>query len=270
MNISQAQVIFVMTGSILIVGGLIAYFLYSMMRHIINYRRLQDGYNRAKLEALEQERQLVAADLHDDIGPILSATLFKLGEIDPVTDREKDMLQQSFNHIDSIFVRIRTVSRMLVPLAIERKGPLYALEEFADKYLAGKSLKMEIKPHTCPGLGSYGSLHLFRMLQEILHNTLKHAKARKLIVKSWINKNELFIETMDDGIGFEPSAMQENPGLGLQNLVIRARMIGARIQTSSWKGRGTRYNIRVGLNEVKESGEWKVESGERGEGNEKA
>lgn len=247
MNSTQQEVIYILSGIALIAGGLIGYFIYTMVRQVAEYHRLQDGYNKIKLEALEHERQMIAADLHDDIGPILSSTLFRLGEIEPVTEREKEQLRQSYKQIDGLFVRIRRLSSMMVPQDIERRGPLYALREFADKYLAGQQLKLEFTPHICPGLNAYGSLHLFRMLQEILHNTLKHAKASELSVHSSISNNELFIETSDNGIGFDPATVQQGQGLGLQNLAIRARMIGASIETRSWPGRGTRYNIRVGL-----------------------
>lgn len=252
MNTSQEHLLFTLIVAVLLVGALIGYFLFSMMRQFDNYLRLQDGYNQAKLEALEQERQIIAADLHDDIGPILSATLYKLGDIKPGTEREKELHQQAYDHIDGIFTRIRILSTKLVPQAIERKGPFYALEEFAETYLATQPLKLEILSMPKPTLDAYRSLHLFRMLQEILHNTLKHARANRLTMNAWINDNILNIETGDDGIGFDPSTVQGKAGLGLQNLAIRARMVGADIQTRSWPGEGTRYSIKVPLTQNRE------------------
>lgn len=249
MHTSQGQLLFILTGATLIVGGLIGYFLVSLVRHFARYRRMQDGYSQAKLEALEQERQVIAADLHDDIGPLLSATLYKLGEVSPPVAKEQQLLQEARSHIEGIFSRLRELSAMLVPRAIEKKGPLYALDEFTETYLVGQPLQVEINPLRCPGLGAYRSLHLFRMLQEILHNTIKHAGASRLTVDARIENEVLYIETKDDGKGFNPSAVQEHPGLGLQNLAIRAQMIGARIRTSSWPGAGTRYTIELPLNE---------------------
>jgi len=249
MHTREGQLLFLLIGATLIVGGLIGYFLLSMLRHFGRYRRLQDGYDQAKLEALEQERQVIAADLHDDIGPLLSASLYKLGEVSAPVAREQQLLQEARSHIEGIFSRLRELSTMLVPRAIEKKGPLYALDEFTETYLAGQPLKVEITPLRCPGLGAYRSLHLFRMLQEILHNTIKHAGARRLTVEARISNDILHIETRDDGRGFDPAAVMEHPGLGLQNLAVRAQMIGARIRTISWPGEGTRYTIDLSLNE---------------------
>ncbi|MBI5373734.1 MAG: hypothetical protein HZA79_17040 [Sphingobacteriales bacterium] len=247
MPISQDYLFLILTGAILLVGGLIGYFIFSMMRQFKNYLQLQDGFNQAKVVALEQERQQISADLHDDIGPILSAILYKLSDIEPATQREKELLRQSCDHADTIHVRIRALSSMLMPPAIQRTGPFYALEEFAETYLAGRPLKLEIVEMPKPDLDMFRSLHLFRILQEILHNTLKHARASRLTVDARIENNVLFIETVDDGIGFDPSVIKSKQGLGLQNLAIRSRMIQATLSTQSWPAMGTRYLIRVPL-----------------------
>jgi two-component system NarL family sensor kinase len=231
----------------LVVGGIIAFFIYSMVRQFRHYRQLQDTSNGEKIEALEQERKVIAADLHDDIGPLLSATLFKLGELEPQREIEKKLLDESKQHIDSIFSRIRDLSSMLVPRSIQRKGPLYALEEFNELYEGKHSLRIEIIPVACKGLSAFRSLHLFRMLQEIMHNAIKHSRAERLVVAGEVQKNKLVIQTSDNGVGFDLSPLAEHPGLGLQNLRLRAKMIGATLTTETGKGKGTHYKIELSL-----------------------
>lgn len=87
------------------------------------------------------------------------------------------------------------------------------------------------------------------MLQEILHNTIKHAGAREFSVDARIEGQELFIEIRDDGRGFDLSAAQEKGGLGLQNILVRARMIGARMEITTSPGTGTCYSIQLPINE---------------------
>jgi signal transduction histidine kinase len=67
-------------------------------------------------------------------------------------------------------------------------------------------------------------------------------------VDAWIDKEVLYIETEDDGIGFDPAVVQSKPGLGLKNLAIRSRMLGATLSIISWPGKGTRYRIWLPLN----------------------
>ena len=98
----------------------------------------------AKLEALERERQVISADLHDDIGPLLSAALLKLSTVNPEGVREKNFLQQADAHIREIYTRIRELSVQMVPRAIEKKGPFYALDEFAESCLVGQLFYMAV------------------------------------------------------------------------------------------------------------------------------
>jgi signal transduction histidine kinase len=247
MYTTEDKLFYILIAATVIVGGIISYFLFSMVRQFRHYRRVQDKSDRAKIEALEEERKLISADLHDDIGPLLSATLFKLGEIVPDGEQGKELMEQSKQHIDSIFSRIRNLSSMMSPRSIERKGPLFALEEFNELYNKTGMLDVQVHPISCKGLSPSHSLHLFRMLQEILHNAIRHSKARRLIVSGEMNKDRLIIHTEDDGVGFNVHAAYDRPGLGLQNLAIRARMIGAALKIESFAGSGTRHRIEVSL-----------------------
>jgi two-component system, NarL family, sensor kinase len=247
MHTPEDKLFYILIAATVIVGGVIGYFLFSMVRQFRHYRKLQDNSNQAKIEALDTERQTIAADLHDDIGPLLSATLFKLGEIEPVGEREKALLQESRQHIDSIYSRIRDLSSMLAPHSIERKGPLFALEEFKELYGDTHSLDVEVFAVSCKGLSPSHSLHLFRMLQEIFHNAVRHSKADHLVITSEVNNGKLVIYASDDGIGYDLHAIKERRGLGLQNLEIRARMIGASLRTESFPGKGTKHRIEIEL-----------------------
>ena len=249
MHTTEDKLFAILIAATVIVGGVISYFLFSMVRQFRHYRRLQDNSNQAKVEALEEERQLISADLHDDIGPLLSATLFKLAEIKPVSPIEQELLQESREHIDSIYARVRDLSAMLVPRSIERKGPLFALEEFIEMYRRTNTLEVQIEPVSCKGLSASRSLHLFRMLQEILHNAIRHSKAKRLIISGEMEKDRLVIRTADDGVGFDIHGASAGPGLGLQNLAIRAKMIGAMLRTDSFPGSGTKHRIELSVPE---------------------
>ena len=87
------------------------------------------------------------------------------------------------------------------------------------------------------------------MLQEILDNTIKHAGAKLFSVDARIEGQQLIIETSDDGRGFDLAAAQEKGGLGLQNILVRARMIGARLEITTRPGTGTRYAIQLPITE---------------------
>jgi signal transduction histidine kinase len=87
------------------------------------------------------------------------------------------------------------------------------------------------------------------MLQEIMHNAMRHAKANNLSIAGRIEGPKLTIHTSDDGTGFDPYGIREPRGLGLQNLSLRAGMIGAKLWINSSVGAGTQHTIELFINE---------------------
>jgi signal transduction histidine kinase len=226
-------------------GGVVGYFLYTFIRLHLNFKRRTELQNQAKLIDLENERKLIAADLHDDLGPMLTAINMRLNEVHPVNEREQTLLNQAIGHVEHIYSHLRNVSSMMVPRFLESRGPLYAIEDFLSNYDFKSSLDIKILPVAPVGLSSDASLHAFRMIQEIIHNTVKHANAKRLRITGHVIKNTLLVETIDDGIGFNEDKAKMAPGLGLQNLYLRAKIINAKLTLKSSAGKGTRYIIEI-------------------------
>jgi signal transduction histidine kinase len=244
---TEDKIIYILITSMSAIGIVIGYFIYSMMRLHRNYLLVHEQQDKAKILAVEKERQLIAADLHDDIGPVLSSVIFKLGEVDTATEKAKQLLTETINHVDQIFGKVRSISSMLVPSSLARRGPLYAIEEFTSLYANKYPLKISVSPVPCEGLSAQRALHIFRMLQEIVQNTVKHAKASHLKIMGEATGNELIIRTSDDGVGYNVNDSDRNNGLGLQNLKLRAQMINAKFITNSIPGSGTTYLVQLAL-----------------------
>ncbi len=105
-----------------------------------------------------------------------------------------------------------------------------------------------------PELSPYQQIHIYRILQEIINNTVKHAKAFGLKIELFASKNNLVILTCDNGIGFDhKNAQHENKGLGLQTLQTRTDILGGEIHINSKPGKGTRYCIEIPLINLNQS-----------------
>jgi two-component system, NarL family, sensor kinase len=108
--------------------------------------------------------------------------------------------------------------------------------------------KMEIK-FTCDDnlqLDQQQEINIYRILQEILHNTIKHAKATCLIMRMTVENNRLIIVTADNGQGFDYfTKSREVSGLGLRNLQSRAEVLGGEVACSSEPGKGTMYTFEI-------------------------
>ncbi len=234
----------IITGFILVIVGHLLYVIY---RQHLHYARLQEGHNRIRLLEIEKERRVIAADLHDDIGPVLSAARYKLDEIEPNSKKHKEMLDDARDYLESIHSRIQQVATLLTPANLENKGPLVALEEFRDIFKKNYPLEIDIIAIECENLSADQGLHLFRMLQEIMNNAIRHSKASKLLISGDLQGNTLVISATDNGIGFDLHEAKKGTGLGLENLELRAEMIGAQLLIDTEPGKGTAYTIKLPL-----------------------
>ena len=87
--------------------------------------------------------------------------------------------------------------------------------------------------------------NVFRVLQECLHNIVKHSKARKVDVKLWAESGEIRLQVEDDGVGFEPEKATTAQGLGLASMNERIRLVRGSLELRSSPGEGTLVDIRV-------------------------
>lgn len=231
-----------------IIGTIILYFVVFIFRQQRKHRRLYKAKIEAEITTLEQERARIAADLHDDLGPILSSAKFQLAGITSADENDAQLVKNAVQHINNIMVRLRYIANNLMPDTLLRYGPVPAIEEFITQLSASSNLKITVYQHHLPVIPKAQSIHVFRILQEIIHNTVKHANAKKLVIKLSGTKNKLLIATADDGSGFNVTkANREQAGRGLNNLRSRTDILSGELFVSTAPGKGTRYTIEIPL-----------------------
>jgi signal transduction histidine kinase len=97
-------------------------------------------------------------------------------------------------------------------------------------------------------LNQHKEVNIYRIIQEILHNTIKHAQASLLIIKIVAEGDRLLLMTADNGQGFDYfSKVKDNPGLGLRNLQSRTEVMGGEFTCQSEPGKGTSFTIEIPL-----------------------
>lgn len=224
-----------------------ATFVYVMLRQYRQHSAMLASYNRSKLNEIEREKRLLVADLHDDIGPILSYVRYSLQAIEPNSERHIKALEEANLHLESVHTRIRDIVIQVLPPVLENNQPLYALGDYRETCRLPHPLNIDIILVEFQGLSHEQSLQLFRMLQEILHNTIKHSRAKNLIVSGEQDGSKIVIRAADDGIGFNLDEARKRSGMGLQNLHIRADLLGAELMIDTAPGQGTSYTIQLSL-----------------------
>ncbi|GAO44882.1 sensor histidine kinase [Flavihumibacter petaseus] len=225
-------------------GVILLYFFITLLRQQRINRKLFNEKLRTEIQTLEKERKRMAADLHDELGPSLLAIKFQTSSLDLPDQDDRETMRAVHEQMDQLLGRIREISGDLLPVALTRKGLPTAVQEFCKAISNSSGLEIRLDMGDMPGLADESRVHLFRIVQEIIHNTIKHARASILEI-SWQHRNNQFtLLTKDNGTGFNPDQFAQMPaGLGLNNIVSRAEILGGKLYLDSAPGKGTSYRI---------------------------
>ncbi len=226
------------------IGLIMVYFFITVLRQQGINRRLFKEKLRTEIQTLEKERKRMAADLHDDLGPSLLSIKFQTSSFELTDPADRETLTQVHLQMDQLLHRIREISADLLPVALTRKGLPAAMQEFTQKLSGSAGLEIRLRIGDTPILSDETAVHVFRILQEITHNTIRHARASELQL-GWMRKNSQFIIiASDNGIGFDTDkTSQYAGGLGLNNIVSRTEILGGKLYLDSTPGKGTSYRI---------------------------
>jgi len=203
---------------------------------------------KTRMEVQEQTLNNISREIHDNITQVLSFVKLNLGLIDEVNEENQNKITESRELVAQTINDLRYLSKSLSFEYITEHGLVKTIETEANRInnsgLIGISLNIGGTPYS---LGEQRELVLFRIFQEALNNTLKHASAKHLKINLQYSKLLFNLTLEDDGIGFttEPD---NNNGSGLKNMQNRATLIGAVASISSAPGNGCL--IKVTLNPI--------------------
>ena len=181
----QLQFYAVLIGITMILGTVLILFIIMLSKV---QQRKKAEYNRlnllAEVTAQEKDRARITYQLHEDFGATLSA--IRMGLCSFELPRADDRLQQEQfkSYIDDIIVKIRTIALDFLPGTIQQKWLAAALREFVQTFEKENNhikIILEIE-EDLPELSEYKTLNLYRIVQEVVYNTIKHAKASTLLI----------------------------------------------------------------------------------------
>jgi len=229
-----------------IVAIILVFFLISIIRQQRRYRNLAQAKINAEITTLENERKRIAGDLHDDIGPLLSAVKLQINHLHSDDDLQKKLVEKSSNYIDDVIKKMREISNDLLPNILVRRGLAVAIEEFLENLRSGTDTKIESSIQLQERLPMEIEVNIYRIIQEVTHNTLKHAKASRFRIELTKKGKLLTLATADDGVGFSEQVHQrKESGLGLLNLQSRTDVLGGEFHCETAPGKGTRYLFEI-------------------------
>ena len=196
---------------------------------------------------LEKERGRIAADLHDELSPLLSAIKLYLGCLETLLPQDIELIAKMENCIDISMQKMREISNNLMPSLLQHKGLFPAIKELCLSVTNLGSMQVDYQfPETDIQLSKEKEIHIYRIIQEILHNASKHASASKMYIRLELDKNRLSILLSDNGIGFdETSITRKTKGLGLHNILRRVDLLEGSIYLTTQPGQGVSYSIDI-------------------------
>jgi signal transduction histidine kinase len=249
MHASEAQVYAAILLGIIFIIIIIRHFIVSALRQQKKVLELYKDSANAEITALEKDRSRIAADLHDDLAPKLSALKMKINSFGLQEPEDARQLSSCNNIIDEFAKKLREISFDLMPATLMQKGVSVARQEFIDQINRGGRLNVQLNM-AVPDLifREEKSVHFYRIVQELVHNTVKHANASLLKIDIRQEKGKVLLVTSDNGTGFDhDKAISDKKGIGLSSLMNRVALMGAELNVESRKGKGTIYKIEIPL-----------------------
>ena len=203
----------------------------------------------ALIEGQEKERQRLASDLHDGLAGRLSGiafTLSKFTNAPPRTPTVRDV-QRVRDHINSSLDELRYIARNLTPQTLSEDGLEVALKDYCSSLEGSDShIILQYYDTEAPPEASV-SLTLYRIVQELIHNAVKYARASEILVQYIREGPRIEITVEDDGVGFDPTHSSSGSQMGLTNIRTRVDYLNGQLEIQSAPGEGTTVWVQVRL-----------------------
>ncbi len=201
------------------------------------------------IQAQEQERTRIARDLHDDIGQRLSLLAFEfqqLQEDSVILPEVRSRMAELEKQILEIAGDIQSLSHELHSAKLQYSGLAAATRAFCKEFGEQQKVEIDFASHDLPNsLSPDISLCLFRVLQEALHNSVKHSGVKRIEGELREDSGEIHLVVGDSGRGFDLETALQGRGLGLTSMQERVRLVNGTIEIQSKPMGGTTVHVRV-------------------------
>ena len=223
-----------------------------MVADVTSLKRAEEalsGMSRKLIESQEQERDRIGRELHDDIGQRLALLALQLYQLqnDTLTLPEvRSRMGEFQKQVSEIGTDIQSLSHELHSSKLQYLGIAPAMRGFCREFGELQKVEIDFNAHDLPSLLSPDiSLCLYRVLQEALHNSVKHSGVKHFEVRLWGRSDEIQLTVRDSGTGFDREAVRESRGLGLISMEERLKLVKGTLSIESQLMRGTTIHARV-------------------------
>ena len=215
----------------------------------------------AVLKGEEQERTRLAKDLHDGLGGMLSGIKYSLNTMKGnliMTPENNQAFERSMDMLDSSIKEMRRVAHNMMPEALVKFGLDTALKDFCHDVNQSGALQVSYQSIGLENemIEQTTAIAIYRIVQELINNTMKHAAAKNAIVQVTKSVNQLAITVEDDGTGFDTAVLKQSKarpddqvgrGIGWSNIQNRVEFLKGTLDVQSEKEKGTSVHIEINI-----------------------
>ncbi|HEY0740232.1 MAG TPA: sensor histidine kinase [Chryseosolibacter sp.] len=205
----------------------------------------------AVIKGQEEERGRLAKDLHDGLGGMLSGVKFSLSNMKSTVVLDADSLlvfERSLDMLDHSISELRRVAHNMMPEVLVKFGLSEALKSYCESLRTSQLFKIDYQSVGAnERLPEKTEIFIFRIVQELLNNVVKHAQASHVLVQLSKHDKEVNITVEDNGVGFDRTALSSSDGAGLSSVESRVEYLKGKLDIQSTKGQGTSAYVTIPL-----------------------
>jgi signal transduction histidine kinase len=211
-----------------------------------------EGLSARLVEAQEEERRSISRELHDEVGQSLGALLVEIGQLGKLIAPDDRVTQTQITQIKSVaetaVKSIRDIALLLRPPMLDDLGLVPALEWQAREISRRSDMEVEVQSqNVSENLGDETKVTVYRLVQEALNNAATHAGAKNAKVTIAQNSDQITVEIIDDGHGFDPERQR---GMGILGMEERVRRLGGTLTIDSAPGKGAKVKAELPLHKI--------------------
>ncbi|MDH7446205.1 sensor histidine kinase [Aquimarina sp. 2201CG14-23] len=216
------------------------------------HQKIESDYQKellkTSIQSQEEERTRIAKELHDDVGAMLTTTKLYMGQIEPELAPEEltSIVNKIGGFFDDMIRSVRGISQDLRPVVLEKLGFSEAVDSLVQTVRDSGKIKISFVDSTTQNIAKTKELNLYRIIQELITNTLKHAEASNIYIEMKNHDNILILVYEDDGKGLDQKQLQYRKGLGLKNIESRLSILSGTISFQEEK-HGMKVQLEIPL-----------------------